>query len=78
VGRAVEGGRYRFVLVGDSRGAKTKRLAEICRRTLGPTHHVEGLGELNPSWFSGKGRIGDVGRASIPGWGIAEVVDGLR
>jgi 4-hydroxy-3-methylbut-2-enyl diphosphate reductase len=67
-----------IIVIGGHKSANTKRLAEICRRILGDTYHVETVEELNSSWFSGKGRIGIVGGASTPGWVIEEVVEGLR
>ncbi len=67
-----------IIVIGGHKSANTKRLAEICRRILGDTYHVERVEELNLSWFSGKGRIGVVGGASTPGWVIEEVVEGLR
>jgi len=67
-----------MIVIGGHRSANTKRLAKICRRILGDTHHVEGVEELNPSWFSGKGKIGVVGGASTPGWVIEEIVNGMR
>jgi hypothetical protein len=44
---------------------------------LDDTHHVQGVEELNPSWLSGKERIGVVGGASTPGWVIEEIADGM-
>ena len=67
-----------IIVIGGHKSANTKRLAEICRRILGDTYHVERVEELNSSWFNGKGRIGVVGGASTPGWVIEEVVEGLR
>lgn len=67
-----------IIVIGGHKSANTKRLAEICRRILGDTYHVERVEELNSSWFSGKGRIGVVGGASTPGWVIEEVVEDLR
>jgi len=67
-----------MIVVGGHKSANTKRLAEICRRILGDTYHIEGVEEMIPSWFNGKGRIGVVGGASTPGWVIEEVVEGLR
>ncbi|MFB0506769.1 MAG: hypothetical protein ACETWT_08550 [Thermodesulfobacteriota bacterium] len=60
------------------RGANPERLAEICRRILGDMDYREEVGELNPSWFSGKGRIGVVGGALTPGWVIEEIVEGMH
>ena len=67
-----------MIVIGGHKSANTKRLAEICRRILGDTHHVEGVEELNPSWVRGKERIGIVGGASTPRWVIEEIVEGMR
>jgi 4-hydroxy-3-methylbut-2-enyl diphosphate reductase len=66
-----------MIVVGGHWSTSTKRLVEICRRILDDTHHVQGVEELNPSWFSGKERIGVVGGASTPGWVIEEIADGM-
>lgn len=67
-----------MIVIGGHNSANTKRLAEICRRILGDSHHVERVEELNPSWFRGKGRIGVVGGASTPSWVIEEITEGIR
>jgi len=67
-----------MIVIGGHKSANTKRLAEICRGILADTHHVEGVEELNTSWFKGKGRIGVVGGASTPNWVIEEIVKGMR
>ena len=67
-----------MIVIGGHNSANTRRLAEICRRILPDTHHVERVEELRPRWFRGKRRIGVVGGASTPGWVIEEIAQGLR
>jgi 4-hydroxy-3-methylbut-2-enyl diphosphate reductase len=67
-----------MIVIGGHNSANTKRLAEICRRILGDTYHVERVGELKPLWFRGKGRIGVVGGASTPSWVIEEITERIH
>jgi 4-hydroxy-3-methylbut-2-enyl diphosphate reductase len=66
------------IVTGGHRSANTRRLAEICRRILDETHHVERVEELKPSWFKGRRRIGVLGGASTPSWVIEEIVQGIH
>jgi len=67
-----------IIVIGGHRSANTRRLAEICRRILDETHHVERVEELKPSWFRGRRRIGVLGGASTPSWVIEEIVQGIH
>ena len=67
-----------IIVIGGHRSANTRRLAEICRRILGDTYHVERVEELKPPWFRRKRRIGVVGGASTPSWVIEEITEGIR
>ena len=67
-----------IIVIGGHRSANTRRLAEICRRILDETHHVERVEELKPSWVKGRRRIGVLGGASTPSWVIEEIVQGIR
>ena len=67
-----------MIVIGGHNSANTKRLAEICRRILDDTYHVERVEELEPSWFRRKGRIGVIGGASTPSWVLEEVTEGIR
>jgi 4-hydroxy-3-methylbut-2-enyl diphosphate reductase len=67
-----------MIVIGGHNSANTKRLAEICRRILGDTYHVERAEELKPPWFRRKRRIGVVGGASTPSWVIEEITEGIH
>jgi len=67
-----------IIVIGGHRSANTRRLAEICRRILDETYHVERVEELKPSWFKGRRRIGVLGGASTPSWVIEEIVQGIH
>jgi 4-hydroxy-3-methylbut-2-enyl diphosphate reductase len=67
-----------MIVIGGHNSANTKRLAEICRRILGDTYHVERAEELKPPWFRRKRRIGVVGGASTPSWVIEEITERIH
>jgi len=67
-----------MIVVGGHNSANTRRLAEICQRILGNTHHVERVEELMPTWFRGTAKVGVVGGASTPSWVIQEIVQGIH
>lgn len=66
-----------FVL-GGRNSANTNHLAEICRATGVPTHHLETAGELDQRWLEGKLRVGVTAGASTPEWLIEQFVLHLK
>jgi 4-hydroxy-3-methylbut-2-enyl diphosphate reductase len=67
-----------MVVVGGYNSGNTQRLAAICGEIQPHTHQIETARELNPRWFSRKGRIGLTAGASTPHWIIQEVEAGIR
>jgi 4-hydroxy-3-methylbut-2-enyl diphosphate reductase len=62
-----------MVVVGGRHSANTGRLAELCRQTGTPTHHIETADEIEPSWLSGAETVGVTAGASTPEDAIAAV-----
>lgn len=67
-----------MIVVGGKNSANTRRLAQISRRILSDTYHIEGIKEVDPQWFRGKEKIGITAGASTPDWIIGEVVKGIK
>lgn len=63
-----------MIVIGGRNSANTSRLAEICREEGARTYHIETAGELKPSWFHSRDKIGITAGASTPDWIIEEVV----
>ncbi len=67
-----------LIVVGSRTSANTRKLAETCRETGVPTHHIESAGELEPGWLAGVDLVGVTAGASTPDDVIAAVVDVLH
>lgn len=55
-----------MIVIGGRSSGNTRRLAEICQSRCPRTHHIEGAGEIEPSWLSGASLIGITAGASTP------------
>lgn len=66
------------LVVGGQTSANTRHLAETCARSGVETHHIETAAEIDPSWLSGKDRVGITAGTSTPDWVIEEVVAALE
>ena len=60
-------------VVGGRNSANTNRLAEICRETGVPTHHIETADEIDPETVRNYSVVGLTAGASTPDWIIEEV-----
>ncbi len=67
-----------LIVVGSRTSANTRKLAETCRGTGIPTHHIESAAEIDPAWLDGKERFGVTAGASTPDNVIEEVVKKLQ
>lgn len=67
-----------MLVIGGKHSANTTRLAQICRETGTPTHHIETAAEFEPQWLAGVTKVGVTAGASTPDWVIEEVVTKLR
>lgn len=63
-----------MLVVGGKNSSNTNRLAEICRASGKPTHHIETFREIKASWFTNNQSIGLTAGASTPDWIIAETI----
>ena len=67
-----------MIVIGGHNSANTNRLAFLCAQSGVPTHHIETVGELEPSWLEGIAAAGVTAGASTPEWIIEEVIDRLE
>lgn len=67
-----------ILVVGSRSSANTRKLAETCRATGVPTHHIESDNEIENDWFTGCRRCGVTAGASTPDEVIGDVVSQLE
>ncbi len=67
-----------MIVIGGHDSANTRHLADICRSAGVETHHIEAAAEIEPSWYTGRERIGITAGASTPEWVIKDVVQRLE
>lgn len=67
-----------MVVIGGKNSANTCRLAEICQEHCAHTYHVEGIDELQASWFVGAQVCGVTAGASTPQTQIDTLVAALQ
>jgi (E)-4-hydroxy-3-methyl-but-2-enyl pyrophosphate reductase len=63
-----------ILVVGSPHSSNTKKLAEVCAKGGAPTHQVEGVTDLDLTWFAGKRHIGIHAGASSPVEVIEEII----
>lgn len=66
------------IVVGGKHSANTTRLAQICRDSGRPTHHIESADELDCTWIAGVAKVGVTAGASTPDEAIEATVARLR
>ena len=66
------------VVIGGRNSANTSRLVALCREIQPHTYHVEHAGEIEPSWFAGRTRIGVTAGASTPDEEIDATVQAIQ
>jgi len=67
-----------IIVIGGKNSANTRRLADIGKGRGIDTYHIESWEEINPEWFSNKGKIGVTAGASTPDWVINKVIEKIR
>ena len=67
-----------MIVIGGYHSANTRRLAEICAATGTPTHHLEGVDELQEEWLTGVEKVGVTAGASTPAEAIEAVIERLQ
>jgi 4-hydroxy-3-methylbut-2-en-1-yl diphosphate reductase len=67
-----------ILVVGSRSSANTRKLAETCRATGVPTHHIESDNEIENDWFTDCRRCGVTAGASTPDEVIGDVVSQLE
>ncbi|OGC11804.1 4-hydroxy-3-methylbut-2-enyl diphosphate reductase [candidate division WOR-1 bacterium RIFOXYA12_FULL_52_29] len=63
-----------MLVIGDKMSANTNRLTELCAKTGTKTFQIETAAELDPSWLTGKTKVGVTAGASTPKWITGEVI----
>jgi small subunit ribosomal protein S1 len=67
-----------MVVIGGTKSANTRHLAEIAQAEGATAHLIENAGELRREWFKGEERVGIATGASTPGFLADEVVTKLQ
>jgi len=67
-----------LIVVGSRTSANTRKLAETCRETGVPTHHIESADEIDDDWLGGRSQFGVTAGASTPDDVINAVVRRLE
>jgi (E)-4-hydroxy-3-methyl-but-2-enyl pyrophosphate reductase len=67
-----------MVVIGGSKSANTRHLAEIARAEGAQAHLIENADDLQRDWFEGLERVGIATGASTPGFLADEVVERLK
>ncbi len=62
-----------MLVVGGKNSSNTTKLVKICKEYQANTYWIEDKSEIDPSWFSGKKKIGITGGASTPQEYVDEV-----
>jgi 4-hydroxy-3-methylbut-2-enyl diphosphate reductase len=67
-----------ILVIGGKDSANSRRLANICKRSVPHTHHIEVAGDINPRWSRKDDCVGIVSGASTPDWIIKDVISKLK
>ena len=66
------------IVVGSPNSSNTNRLREVAENLGVPAYLVDGAGDIDPAWLSGKPRIGISAGASAPEILVSQLVDRLK
>jgi len=67
-----------MLVVGGRHSANTRRLYEVCRKTLKNSHLIETEKELNKAWFRSVRSVGITSGASTPDRAVQQVVSAIK
>lgn len=67
-----------MLVLGGKNSSNTRKLAEICKKVLDKTYHIESADELKREWFSNVNTVGITAGASTPKEHIKEVIDKIK
>lgn len=67
-----------ILVVGSKNSSNSNRLREVAERHGTPGHLIDDSGDLQPSWFEGKRRVGITAGASAPERLVRGVIDWIR
>ena len=66
------------IVVGSPNSSNSNRLREVAENLGVPAYLVDGAGDIDPAWLSGKPRIGISAGASAPEILVSELIDRLK
>lgn len=67
-----------MIVVGGKNSANTTQLANLCRKIIVKTYHIEDTQEIDKQWIESAKKIGVTAGASTPQWIIDEVIDKIK
>ena len=67
-----------IVVVGGKNSANTRELVNLARMQGRDAYHIEGAGEVQPSWLRGQDRVGLIGGCSTPMDTLLEVKERIE
>jgi len=67
-----------LLVVGSKNSSNSQRLCEVARASGVEAHLIDGAGEIDPRWLSGKNTVGLTAGASAPEYLVEEVVHWLE
>jgi 4-hydroxy-3-methylbut-2-enyl diphosphate reductase len=67
-----------MLIVGGRNSANTRRLFQVCRKTLRSSYLIETSANIDNKWFERSGPVGITSGASTPDGTVKEVVDAVR
>ena len=67
-----------ILVVGSKNSSNSNRLREVAERHGTPGYLIDDSGDLQPSWFEGKRKIGITAGASAPERLVEGVIDWIR
>ncbi len=67
-----------MIVIGGKHSANTTRLAQLSKKILKDTYHIENEKEIEENWFKNKKKVGITAGASTPDYVIEKVIKKIR